>query len=278
MLKFIIDNKQQEVFGVVSRPPTVNPKFRDVIERVEQTAPDQTNDTSSDIASHIVASFENERRLMKLARERHPKIDNTTEVILPEQKSSIMPKNSSAIIPQLELVNNQTILEILARLHGGLLTKNLVPNPMTELHFIISLITYNFKSQPKQIEKHHETLQELKETLGCTDIIDDTSDDDNDNSKENKNEDKSSTDGINKNNELDDKQYFSTVHNCVYYATTVLVHGKKILTVLDRAALKLLCENILLTTFQPTLPKYLNQLYEAKFLQSKNFKPFNDSR
>ncbi|XP_053595302.1 codanin-1 isoform X2 [Microplitis demolitor] len=271
-------NKVQ-VFGIVNRPRIVNPQF------VETQPNDKLNEMSS---------FEIERGLLKLERQKQPKIDVITEVTSQELKCVIKPKSSSFVVPKLELVENIKVLDILAKLYSCLLSKNLILNPMSELYFIISLITFQYKL-PEDEDKslitvenkqnnNLSSLDELKINLGVSDVVEDSSEisDDNNKAQLNKKDDfesvlDESTDSKKIELSQNEKNYFSTAHNCIYFATAVLFNGKNLLSVLDRATLKLLYDNALIVTFQPTLREYLKELYSVKCIRSKQYKPYNDA-
>ncbi|XP_011502578.1 PREDICTED: codanin-1 [Ceratosolen solmsi marchali] len=139
----------QNIFGTVSRPFTQNPQF------VNVSPIDKSIDN---------ASFEVERKLVKKERERKSDITNvnteTALEVINEQNLSnkLLFKTShkinqsySAIIPDKALVKNVDILDILVVLYNRFLDFNLIVNPMTELYFIIQLITIQYKNiVPKQ--------------------------------------------------------------------------------------------------------------------------------
>ncbi|KAK0089388.1 hypothetical protein PV325_007546 [Microctonus aethiopoides] len=274
------ENPERETFGVVSRPPTGNLIFSESCTEVNKSK-----------------SFEDERELLKLQRQKQPTIASISDTASQDLvKSSIVPKTSSPIIPTLELVENTDILNVLAKLYGGLLINNLIPNPMSELYFIISLITSQYKSDEVidstfmnkksngKLSDEAELLKELKETMGCTDLIDDNSEENMESfvKKLEKKDDvllRSESNDENDTQLTDDQHhYFTSPHNCVYFATTVLWNVKNILSVFDRPTLALLCENSLIKIFHSELYQFLNELYETKCLQSKNIKPCNYSR
>lgn len=236
---------------MITRPATKNPQF---------CAAEPAD------AEEKIASFETERELLKLERQRLIKTDNLEANCL-EQKCPIKAKISSVIVPKLELVEDVEILDTLARLHGGLISRNLVPNPMSELYFIISLLTTQFKLPNEGLESNADvtptstdSLKKLKEKMGCQDLSEEnTSQED----VENKTKEKSTLDTI---------QYLGTIHECIYFATTVLADQRNLLTALDRTTVKLLSENSHVISFQADLHDYLIKLYDEKCRQSKQFK------
>ncbi|XP_024944847.1 codanin-1 isoform X2 [Cephus cinctus] len=127
-------NQTNWVFGVVNRPVKVNPQF------IETLPTDNSANKSS---------FDVERDLLRLERKRQTKslsaIESNDSVIQqPQPKIRMSTKasvNTEYIMPNVELVEYIDVLDILAQLYSSLLDYNLVVNPMTELYFIISLIT-----------------------------------------------------------------------------------------------------------------------------------------
>lgn len=63
------------------------------------------------------------------------------------------------------------------------------------------------------------------------------------------------------------KNYLTTPHNCVYFATQVLDKQREFLECLDRVTLKLLCENSQITAFQIELHKFLKAVYNVKLTE-----------
>ncbi|CAG5103097.1 Similar to Cdan1: Codanin-1 (Mus musculus) [Cotesia congregata] len=269
---------QEEVFGAVSRPRIVNPQFVEA----------QPNDKSTEISS-----FETERELLKLERQKQPKVDVSTEGSSQEVKCVIKSlKPSSYVVPQLEFVDNIEVLNILGKLYASLLCKNLILNPMSELYFIISLITFQYKSLVDENESpithlnsesnNSNSLDRLKKNLGVFDIVEDINEIScNRESQKNVDDSELSTCELVDKKKIEQSQdepnYLDTAHNCIYFATTTLFHGKSLLSVLDRAALKLLYDNTLVVAFQPALREYLKELYTLKCLHSKQCKPYNDA-
>ncbi|XP_011312307.1 codanin-1 isoform X2 [Fopius arisanus] len=225
---------QSQLFGVISRPETKNPQFLEA----------QTTDQSEDIRN-----FESERALLKLERERKSTYHCTTELskwqVHKATKSTEVSTCASVVTPRLSLVDNMAVLDKLADLYGNLIRRNLVPNVMAELYFIMTLII----SQSKGTE--HISLNVLGGTAGCKSV----------------DEGDIEVEFIER-----EKTYLSTPHNCVYFATNILIHQKDLLVVLDRTTIKLLYENHHIETFKPELRHYLVELYDKKVLESNEFK------
>ncbi|XP_063982539.1 codanin-1 isoform X2 [Diachasmimorpha longicaudata] len=225
-------NNQNNVFGVISRPETKNLQFLEA----------RTTDKSGEIKT-----FEAERELLKLERQK-PKNDSANEIAtVPEPKpTKPLGAHSSipAVIPELSLVHHPTVVDKLADIYGTLIRNHLVPNIMTELYFVMTLITSQFKANEQM------SLQMLKETMGCKDL-------------------EGSADEEAMPLEI---KYLDSPHNCIYFATNVLHHQKDLLIALDRATIKLLCDNQHIGSFKPELKNYLEKLYDEKVQESNQFK------
>lgn len=152
-------NKENTVFGVVSRPATQNPQF------VNVSPIDKTVDNES---------FQVERGLVKIERQKKPEVvANTNANVADEQNQpkytilsrtpSKVAKPGSIIVPSKALVQNIEILDILAELYSGFLDHNLVVNPMTELYLIIQLITTQYTNSAQQLPSTAKKLV-LKES------------------------------------------------------------------------------------------------------------------
>ena len=158
----------------MNRPVTTNPQFSEV----------QSTDQTSDIIS-----FEAERVLLKLERQKKPEtttnnkvgdFEPPTKFLLRTPRKPVLSK--SIVVPCMSLVDNLELLNTLAQLYSSFINNNLIPNPMTELYFIFSLITtqYLSKNSPDKSTmnksnvdnssglKLEESKQEdLEKDLGC---------------------------------------------------------------------------------------------------------------
>ncbi|XP_043290102.1 codanin-1 [Venturia canescens] len=276
------ENRKNEVFGVISRPSAVNPKF------VEIPSSDKLQQESS---------FEVERSLLKLERQRQPKSEVNPEIASVETRLLNKTKPEQTIAPDSDLVENIEILDTLALLYSGIFDRNLMSNPMTELYFVMTLLTTQYKAAP--VKKSSElpvdtdksssaqTLETLKDDLGCMDLSDDNYASDSDSTtSDRKLKEKSSTEDknelLNVIHSREDKsknenkkcpvEYLNNAHNCVYFASLVIWNQRYLLSVLDRPTLKLLSENQQIICFRPELQAYLNEIYSVKCLQSSRLK------
>ncbi|XP_014210069.1 codanin-1 [Copidosoma floridanum] len=140
---------ENTAFGDVSRPFTQNPQFVDV-PPIDKSADNE--------------SFQVERGLIKIERQKKPEpcLDDNkdTKKDLTDEKNESrwkrFPRTSQktikpvvTITPNRTLVENIEILNVLAEVYSGFLDHNLVLNPMTELYFIIYLITVQYTNTEK---------------------------------------------------------------------------------------------------------------------------------
>lgn len=276
---------------MISRPTVVNPKF------VEAPSTDK---------SEAEVSFGVERGLLKLERQRLLKSELTTESASVEQKTSRKTKFESTIVPRLESVDKVESLNILARVYSGILDRNLMTNPMTELYFLVTLLTNQYKKLDEKkcsietkvtsddndkLPSSVEILETLKGDCGCAELTDgdcadleergSTNSDDESHDKSSVDDasdcsvgsdftDNSKTLQVESKNLTD--EYLGTAHNCVYFATTVMLNQQYLFSILDRATLKLLSENQQIAEFRPELQKYLNEIYTVKCSQTNRTK------
>lgn len=280
-------DKENAVFGTVNRPATTNPQFSEV------QSTDQLPDN---------ASFEMERVLLRIERQKKPETTNENKSGDQESQLKTRPPpraqsslSKSIIIPSLSLIDQTEILKILIQLYCAFIDNNLILNPMTEMYFIISLITTQYHRQQAQNKSSTnesgnitETClnieaQDLESDLGCALLSEELSKIDEDEILiMEKNEELVSklqlddkTESINSEilstntKESDeilkiDELHLGTPHNCVFFSTNVLNSERHWLKFLDRTTLKLLSENSHIAEFQPELQIYLQELYNAK--------------
>ncbi|XP_001601592.1 codanin-1 [Nasonia vitripennis] len=155
-------NKENTVFGVVSRPFMQNPQF------VNVSPIDKSVDNES---------FQVERGLVKMERQKKPEnttnentMSNTntyTSAVNEPPKYKILPRtprkvvqSGSIIIPNKESVDNENVLVILAEMYSGFLDHNLIVNPMRELYYIIQLITVQYTNNTQQILSTKQKVRE----------------------------------------------------------------------------------------------------------------------
>lgn len=297
----ILGDKENTVFGIVNRPAVANPQFSEV------QSTDQTSNK---------ASFETERVLLRLERQKKPETPTDTKIgdidyyckITRPPRLPILSK--SIIVPSLAMVDQMDVLKILVQIYCAFIDNNLILNPMTEMYFILSLITtqYFHKQTPRKcaVKESPNTSYSLKSgelkqkdleiDLGCAVLTEEASEEDNLAQTEDRilfleenidkfnkltidektviNQDNcKEVDDItsNENFQIDDL-YLGTPHNCVFFSTHVLNQERHWLKFLDRATLKLLSENSHIIEFQPELQIYLQGLYDMKLSEMNRTK------
>lgn len=203
-------------------------------------------------------------------------------------------------------MNNIVILDLLADLYSQLLDYNLVINPMSELYLIINLITAQYMASTKKLfpenfnglnnslnKSEHEKILTLRKSLnfddleGNQDFENESMDCNNlsndishlnikDEVEKSVMNEKNKNDNFTEFNENDNKfiikRYFESPHNCVYFAIKVLYNQKDFLKCLDRATLKLLCENNQISSFQNEFKVFLNSIYSVKCVETSKKK------
>lgn len=172
-----------------------------------------------------------EERLKILNRPKIIEIANSPDLIQTRTRSMSVCSN---IQPKVELVTFKEQLNSLALIYSLLIDLNLALNTLSELYFLLTLVLMQANSE--QNEKEIDELRiALKDNLTCLGT------------------DEENITGL-----------FKSVHNCVYFAATVLNNQKHLLSALDRASLKLLQENSRLQIFAPELTKQLMRFYSKK--------------
>ncbi|XP_048506807.1 codanin-1 isoform X2 [Athalia rosae] len=318
-------NSEKSTFGTISRPQIVNPQFSEAMPTDKADA----------------TRFETERDLLRLERQKQQKNllpNQTVEHAVHSnvlQASNVKKSTGPFLTPSLKKVVNSHALDILAQIYSSLLDLNLVLNPMTELNFMISLITLQYSSEAgnyqltsdyncleqknsvvkssskeknlddtgliesdENLVEQHENSKKLvdvelfNEELGCKILTDGIilTTDKNETSPDYKSNEgevfdnltKSSMDDIEnscKNEsclcEGEEAQYLDSIHNCIYFSTAFLNTQRLLLSSLDRATLKLLCENNRIDTFLPDLREYLTECYKLKLTESSRSRQYS---
>lgn len=257
--------------------------------------------------------FETERDLLRLERQKQQKmLPNPTAENTTPKSSSVIKVGAPLLTPSLEHVENREAVDILAKIYSSLLDNNLVLNPMTELNFVISLITlqHSFGNEKKSSDakltiesdesmiddyensKRSVNIEIIDKELGCKVLINDdivSTMERNDLSEFKQFDDSTKSSLLNrKQNNFTDEQneganlseeYFRTIHNCIYFSTKFLNTQRVLLSLLDRATLKLFCENNRIATFLPDLQDHLNKCYKMKLNESsRRNRHFNSFR
>ncbi|KAM4661880.1 codanin-1 [Discoglossus pictus] len=141
-------------------------------------------------------------------------------------------------------------LGILAELYSACIKENLVANIFLEFFFVLQLLTSRGSSICE------DTDNDLDITRGMKDAV--------------------------------ERQYFRSVHNCVFFAVLVLDFQFLVISHLDKGTLKLLAESDRIGAFSPKLQEGLLKVYEtsiakvslllAPTIQSVSFQPETDNR
>uniref|UniRef100_H3ADC2 Codanin 1 n=1 Tax=Latimeria chalumnae TaxID=7897 RepID=H3ADC2_LATCH len=164
-------------------------------------------------------------------------------------RSASVPSDTQSIHADSSRVSYRKHLDLLAQLYSACIAENLVPNIFLELFFVLQLLT----SRVLAVIGHNERKLLLP---GFADTV--------------------------------ERPYFSSVHNCVYFATKVLEAHFEIISHLDKGTLRLLAENERLESFSPELHRRLVAAYEStttkvslvssSFIHSVPFHPETDDR
>ncbi|XP_046742766.1 uncharacterized protein LOC124409280 isoform X2 [Diprion similis] len=151
--------KENSTFGTISRPQIVNPQFLEIL---QTDKPDTT-------------PFELERDLLRLERQKQQKSipDTLAEHVEPcilSKTTNIKTSTAPLLTPSLQHVENRQALDKLVKIYSSLLDYNLVINPMTELNFVISLITlqHSFGNDKYQSVSNNHSLKEKSNAVRST--------------------------------------------------------------------------------------------------------------
>ncbi|XP_042194062.1 codanin-1 [Callorhinchus milii] len=206
-------------------------------------------------------SLQEEREMLKIERSKLLQVTSTPYVSVPDDtttpikpppcgRSVPVSSDSQTVCADVSKVSYRNQLDILAQLYSACILENLVPNIFLELFFILQLLT----------------------SRGGASAVDDAED-----------EMKYSSEVKNV-----ERQYFRSVHNCVYFAVRVLDKQLTIISHLDKGTLRLLAENDRLAMFSSSLHDqmiYAHKISTAKVslalpsvIQPVPFEPETDNR
>ncbi|KAK3907881.1 Codanin-1 [Frankliniella fusca] len=205
-------------------------------------------------ASH---SFSEERNLLKQERLKLQSLGESSNTAVPAVSSAgtskiTLPKTVVIADPS-KVTFCEKILK-LSELYCGILNANLMPNLMSELYFVVSLLV--IRTGPDEEEKDCG-LPSLEDHLSNVSL---------------KVQDHTVVDSVAEFlspvkkrrvslKEICTNQYFYSVHNCVFFATHVLLNQIGVLCNLDRITLKFLLDSERVATFSPDLKKEVQSLY-----------------
>ncbi|XP_068691714.1 codanin-1-like [Montipora foliosa] len=140
-----------------------------------------------------------------------------------DEKKTCKEEIQAVQVDQLK-VNSQEKLDVLAKMYSNCVTGNLVPNVTAELYFVVQLLTVRgISSDCKENEEP---------------------------SSENYNE---------KNN----PNILNSIHNCTYFAVTVLQDLESLILLLDKDTLRLFADNPRIAAFSPRLKETFLQQYKS---------------
>jgi codanin-1 len=142
------------------------------------------------------------------------------------------------------LVSYPEELQVLADVYSCLMNCNLVLNIMTELYFVVGLLVIRvpvrcgtdefYSSQNGSSEKaNHSLYHGTWNIKKCA--------------------------------------YFTTVHNCVYFATSVLNQQRHILQLFDKSTLRIIADNRHILAFTPDLYDFINGFLTINTSKTRRF-------
>uniref|UniRef100_A0A3P9IDF1 Codanin 1 n=1 Tax=Oryzias latipes TaxID=8090 RepID=A0A3P9IDF1_ORYLA len=203
-------------------------------------------------------SLQEERELLK--REKSKRAQQAASPCLSSLEPCTPPKTGvlggakvtpelQPLCPERSKVAYAPELDLLAELYCACISENLVPNIFLELFFVMQLLT---SLSPDSNDA------EVQDSFSAT------------------------------NSDVLERCYLKQVHNCVYFAVTVLENQFELVAHLDKGTLRLLAENERVASFSPTLRDLLIQAQgksSAKlspsvstFIHSVPFQPDTDNR
>ncbi|XP_063803724.1 codanin-1 isoform X2 [Pseudophryne corroboree] len=147
-------------------------------------------------------------------------------------------------------VSGRKQLGVLAELYSAFITENLVPNIFLELFFVLQLLTSRAPASTEDRDCDLENSILVKDAV--------------------------------------ERQHFQSIHNCVFFAVSVLDFQFTVLSLLDKSTLKLLAENERIGAFSPSLQERLLEAHRSStgkvslmlpsILHSVSFQPETDNR
>ncbi|XP_020649345.3 codanin-1 [Pogona vitticeps] len=163
---------------------------------------------------------------------------------------SLLTENQLVTSADVSKVSCRKQLQQLAQLYSLCISENLVPNIFLEFFFVLQLLTAKGTSSVEDEGSNPDVTEEYKDAV--------------------------------------ERQYFCSIHNCVYFAVQVLDHHFVIVSHLEKGTLKLLAENERIAAFSPVLHERLTIAYESSTakislllpscVQSVSFQPETDNR
>uniref|UniRef100_UPI00398ECD18 codanin-1 n=1 Tax=Pristiophorus japonicus TaxID=55135 RepID=UPI00398ECD18 len=199
------------------------------------------------------SSLQEEREMLKIERSKLLQQSSILDPTAPNKcqygRSFSISSDSIAVSADVNKVSHTKQLNVLAQLYSACISENLVPNIFLELFFILQLLTSRGGASTDDLDVEVEYATEVKDV---------------------------------------ERQYFRSVHNCIYFAVRVLETQFTIISYLDKGTIRLLGENDRLGMFSASLRDQLlraNEVSTAQVslvlpsvIQSVPFEPETDNR
>ncbi|XP_041070603.1 codanin-1 isoform X3 [Carcharodon carcharias] len=198
------------------------------------------------------SNLQEEREMLKIERSKFQQpsvLDPTTPTKCQYGRSFSFSSDSIAVCADVSKVSHRNQLDVLAQLYSACISENLVPNIFLELFFVLQLLTSRGGASTDDLEDEVEYATGVKDA---------------------------------------ERQYFRSVHNCIYFAVRVLETQFTIISYLDKGTIRLLGENDRLGVFSASLREQLTRANEVStaqvslalpsVIQSVPFQPETDNR
>lgn len=215
-------------------------------------------------------SFTEERNLLKqerlkLLNQGENTVSESTAVNSAVPTKTTFPK--TMIIPDPLKVSNPDKLLKLSEIYCCVLNANLVPNLMSELYFLVSLLVIRSDLSEEENEDEITNLEDKLQNTSLNELEEQLCDGIPKESTADLSPVKSRKDAVKK---IRHRHYFYSVHNCVFFATNVLSREVDVLENFDRITLKLLLDSERIAVFSPKLKQCLFSLYSKSVSRSKD--------
>jgi codanin-1 len=184
-------------------------------------------------------NFDEERTLLQKERLRQRCDDKNVSL---SSAKVVGPYVSQFVVAEPSLVSCSEQLQILADIYCQLMNCNLVLNVMAELCFVVSLLVVRVPVGSRTDELRSSHIECNDKTIHTVD-----------------------------NGVWNVKKctYFNTVHNCVYFATSVLNQQRQVLECFDKITLKMLADNRYISSFVPDLYDFICGLVTADMSKTR---------
>lgn len=184
-------------------------------------------------------NFEEERTLLR--KERLRQRCGKNHVTLSPTKVVVSYINEF-VVAEPGLVSCSEQLQVLADVYSRLISSNLVLNIMAELCFVVGLLVVRVPAGRRVDEIHLSPAECSENTIHHLDH------------------------GV---WNVKKCAFFNTVHNCVYFAISVLNQQRQLLECFDKITLKMLADNRYISSFMPNLYDFINGLLTADMAKAR---------